>query len=43
MIKARRAVPPNIEGALDAQGEAARALIGQEAYDLNVQQFCCAG
>ncbi|MFO1245967.1 MAG: FAD-dependent oxidoreductase [Ramlibacter sp.] len=42
MIKARRAVPPNIE-ALDAQGEAARALIGQEAYDLNVQQFCCAG
>jgi 2-polyprenyl-6-methoxyphenol hydroxylase-like FAD-dependent oxidoreductase len=42
MIKARRAVPPNIE-AQDAEGEAARALIGQEAYDLNVQQFCCGG
>jgi len=42
MIKARRAVPPNIE-AEDAAGAAARALIGQEAYDLNVQQFCCAG
>jgi 2-polyprenyl-6-methoxyphenol hydroxylase-like FAD-dependent oxidoreductase len=42
MIKARRAVPPNIE-APDAEGEAARALVGQEAYDLNVQQFCCAG
>jgi 2-polyprenyl-6-methoxyphenol hydroxylase-like FAD-dependent oxidoreductase len=42
MIKARRAVPPNIEAA-DAQGEAARALVGQEAYELNVQQFCCAG
>ena len=42
MIKARRAVPHNIE-ALDAEGEAARQLIGAEAYDLNVQQFCCEG
>jgi 2-polyprenyl-6-methoxyphenol hydroxylase-like FAD-dependent oxidoreductase len=42
MIKARRAVPDNIE-ALDEAGEQSRALIGQEAYDLNVQQFCCAG
>jgi 2-polyprenyl-6-methoxyphenol hydroxylase-like FAD-dependent oxidoreductase len=42
MIKARRAVPPNIEAA-DAEGQAVRALVGQEAYDLNVQQFCCAG
>ncbi len=42
MIKARRAVPPNIE-AEDADGATARALIGQEAYELNVQQFCCAG
>lgn len=42
MIKARSAVPPNIE-AEDAGGAAARALIGQEAYELNVQQFCCAG
>ena len=42
MIKARRAVPPEIEQD-DAAGVAARALIGQEAYALNVQQFCCAG
>jgi hypothetical protein len=42
MIKARRAVPQNIE-ALDSAGEVARTLIGAEAYDLNVQQFCCEG
>lgn len=42
MIKARRAVPANIEEA-GAKGEALRAEIGLEAYDLNVQQFCCAG
>jgi 2-polyprenyl-6-methoxyphenol hydroxylase-like FAD-dependent oxidoreductase len=42
MIKARRAVPANIE-AQDADGERARRSTGQEAYDLNVQQFCCAG
>lgn len=42
MIKARRAVPVNIEAA-GAEGEAVRAEIGLEAYALNVQQFCCAG
>ena len=42
MIKARRAVPENIEEA-SAQGEAIRVEMGREAYDLNVQQFCCAG
>lgn len=42
MIKARSAVPANIE-AQDDGGERARRLMGQEAYDLNVQQFCCAG
>jgi hypothetical protein len=42
MIKARRAVPANIE-ADDAEGARAREEIGREAYDLNVQQFCCAG
>ena len=42
MIKARRAVPANIE-AKDAQGAKAREELGQEAYELNVQQFCCAG
>jgi 2-polyprenyl-6-methoxyphenol hydroxylase-like FAD-dependent oxidoreductase len=42
MIKARRAVPANIE-APDGAGEQAREEIGREAYELNVQQFCCAG
>jgi 2-polyprenyl-6-methoxyphenol hydroxylase-like FAD-dependent oxidoreductase len=42
MIKARRAVPPGIE-AQDAEGERLRAEVGREAYELNVQQFCCAG
>jgi 2-polyprenyl-6-methoxyphenol hydroxylase-like FAD-dependent oxidoreductase len=42
MIKARRAVPHNIE-AMDVEGEAARIATGSEAYDLNVQQFCCEG
>lgn len=42
MIKARRAVPANIE-AEDAEGERARREVGEEAYALNVQQFCCAG
>jgi 2-polyprenyl-6-methoxyphenol hydroxylase-like FAD-dependent oxidoreductase len=42
MIKARRAVPQNIEQS-GPEGDALRADIGQEAYDLNVQQFCCAG
>ncbi len=42
MMKARRAVPANIE-ARDAEGESARQEIGREAYELNVQQFCCAG
>jgi 2-polyprenyl-6-methoxyphenol hydroxylase-like FAD-dependent oxidoreductase len=42
MIKARGAVPANIE-ADDAAGEQARARVGEEAYALNVQQFCCAG
>jgi 2-polyprenyl-6-methoxyphenol hydroxylase-like FAD-dependent oxidoreductase len=42
MIKARRAVPPDIE-APGPQGDAVRAEFGREAYDLNVQQFCCAG
>ncbi|HEY1227883.1 MAG TPA: FAD-dependent oxidoreductase [Ramlibacter sp.] len=42
MIKARSAVPPDIE-APDAQGQAARERIGRESYELNVPQFCCAG
>lgn len=42
MIKARRSVPPGIEEE-GAAGDALRAEVGREAYDLNVQQFCCAG
>ena len=42
MIRARRAVPADIE-APGAEGDALRAEIGREAYELNVQQFCCAG
>ena len=42
MIKARSAVPAEIEANNEA-GQAARQHMGQEAYSLNVQQFCCAG
>jgi hypothetical protein len=42
MIRARRAVPADVE-APGAEGDALRAEIGREAYELNVQQFCCAG
>ncbi|RYY81665.1 MAG: monooxygenase, partial [Comamonadaceae bacterium] len=42
MIKARGAVPANLE-ADGPEGERLRAEVGQQAYDLNVQQFCCAG
>jgi hypothetical protein len=42
MIRARRAVPANIE-APGPEGDALRAEIGRETYELNVQQFCCAG
>lgn len=42
MIKARGAVPADIE-APGPEGDAVRAKVGQAAYELNVQQFCCAG
>ena len=42
MIKARGAVPARIEEA-SAEGEAIRAEQGRASYELNVQQFCCAG
>jgi 2-polyprenyl-6-methoxyphenol hydroxylase-like FAD-dependent oxidoreductase len=38
----RRSVPPEIEDA-GPEGDAVRARIGREAYDLNVQQYCCGG
>lgn len=42
MAGQRGSVPANIE-ADDEAGEAARAALGQKAYDLNVQQYCAAG
>jgi len=42
MIKARGAVPPKIEEP-GPEGDAIRAEVGRRSYELNVQQFCCAG
>ena len=42
MIRARGAVPADIEAEGPA-GDAVRARVGDEAYELNVQQFCCGG
>jgi 2-polyprenyl-6-methoxyphenol hydroxylase-like FAD-dependent oxidoreductase len=38
----RRAVPEQIEQP-GAEGDAVRQRVGQAAYDLNVQQYCCGG
>ncbi|WP_426958048.1 FAD-dependent oxidoreductase [Muricoccus radiodurans] len=42
MMRQRGGVPANIEEP-GPEGDAARAKLGQEAYDLNVQQYCCGG
>lgn len=42
MAKQRSGVPGNIE-AEGAEGDNVRAAVGKSAYDLNVQQYCCAG
>jgi hypothetical protein len=42
VMKMKRAIPQNIEEQGPA-GDALRAEIGANAYELNVQQFCCAG
>jgi 2-polyprenyl-6-methoxyphenol hydroxylase-like FAD-dependent oxidoreductase len=42
MAGQRGSVPANIESD-DTAGAAARQALGQKAYDLNVQQYCCAG
>lgn len=42
MMAQRSAVPEDIE-ADTPQAAQARARLGQEAYDLNVQQYCCGG
>jgi hypothetical protein len=41
-IKQRRSTPPEVEKP-GPEGDAVRARIGQEAYDLNVHQYCCGG
>ena len=41
-IQERTTLPPALEQDTPA-GAAARALVGKAAYDLNVQQFACAG
>ena len=42
LIRMRGAVPADIE-APGPEGDAIRAEVGRAAYELNVQQFCCAG
>lgn len=42
MATERRIVPANIEDD-DEAGREARRAVGERAYDLNVQQYCCAG
>jgi hypothetical protein len=38
----RRAIPNNLEDA-GPEGDAARARVGRQAYEINVGQFCCGG
>jgi 2-polyprenyl-6-methoxyphenol hydroxylase-like FAD-dependent oxidoreductase len=42
VIKHRRSTPPEVELS-GPEGDAVRARVGKEAYDLNVQQYCCGG
>jgi FAD binding domain len=42
MTQRRRAIPATIEDNTP-EGQAARDAFGQDLYDLNVQQYCCAG
>jgi len=42
MASQRRSVPAGIE-APGPEGDAMRAELGRQAYELNVQQYCCAG
>jgi 2-polyprenyl-6-methoxyphenol hydroxylase-like FAD-dependent oxidoreductase len=42
MAKQRGGVPPEIEDETP-EADAVRARLGKSAYDLNVQQYCCAG
>jgi 2-polyprenyl-6-methoxyphenol hydroxylase-like FAD-dependent oxidoreductase len=42
LARQRRGVPETIEEP-GPEGDAARASVGQHAYDINVGQFCCGG
>jgi 2-polyprenyl-6-methoxyphenol hydroxylase-like FAD-dependent oxidoreductase len=42
VMKHRRETPAEVEWD-GPEGDAMRARVGREAYDLNVQQYCCAG
>jgi 2-polyprenyl-6-methoxyphenol hydroxylase-like FAD-dependent oxidoreductase len=42
VMKHRKSVPVDVE-APGPEGDAVRARIGKEAYDLNVNQYCCGG
>jgi 2-polyprenyl-6-methoxyphenol hydroxylase-like FAD-dependent oxidoreductase len=42
VMKHRKSVPIEVE-APGPEGDAVRARIGKEAYDLNVNQYCCGG
>ena len=42
VLSQRRTVPDEIEQP-GPQGDVVRKQVGQAAYDLNVQQYCCAG
>jgi len=42
VLSQRRAVPEEVE-APGPEGDAVRQRVGQTAYDLNVQQYCCGG
>jgi hypothetical protein len=42
VLSQRRTVPDEIE-LPGPEGDAVRKQVGQAAYDLNVQQYCCAG
>lgn len=42
VLSQRRTVPEEIEHP-GPEGDAVRQQVGQAAYDLNVQQYCCAG
>jgi hypothetical protein len=41
-MRQRKATPPEVEFE-GPEGDAARARVGKEAYDLNVHQYCCGG